>query len=416
MDHFVQIAEVEPLLHRQNQFPNHLPSVFGNDSCPEELALPGGVELYKPPFTLEAGAIDGAEVMGVGDYLSAPFRRLPLGNAHMCHFRRGVGTPRDNQRVRLLCPEEKGVLDGYARGCLGGVGKLVLIGDIADGVDPPVTALEVTVDRDACPFIVGNPRSLETDPRDIRSAADGKQKVIDHKLLSGGEGEHLFTTRDRDSLKAGSGSKVNTLPTQPRLENRGDVEVLPRKDPLRRLDEFHLSAETAETLGDLTADRAGADDSKPSGKLGEGKEILVCKVAGLLETRNRRNRRPRSGRDDSPGEAQLPAVDFHRLRRAKASLTDIDIDSELIPIASRRVVVADLCADSAHPLHYHAKVDLSLPGEPHTEESSLSHRLVRPGGADNAFGGHAADVEAVATHKVAFYQSYLCTEGGGEGR
>jgi hypothetical protein len=78
----------------------------------------------------------------------------------------------------------------------------------------------------------------------------------------------------------------------------------------------------------------------------------------------------------------------------------------------RRVVGADVGAQSAHPPHDRGEINLDISFNPNTELACTTDARRGATGADERFRGHATDVETVTAHEVFLDESHFGTETG----
>ena len=183
----------------------------------------------------------------------------------------------------------------------------------------------------------------------------------------------------------------------------------------RRLEHRDVGAEPPERLRELEPDRAGADHDEMLRPLAHLEHGLVGEVWRLVETRNRRHRRRRAGRDDEAPRLDLELIadrDGVRIREARLALDHPHAEpGEALPGIVRRDrrdhlvdVIVDLIEFDAGALRLDA------------ERRRRPQRLGALGRGDHRLRRHAADVEAVAAHLAFLDQHHRHAERGGRGR
>ena len=248
-------------------------------------------------------------------------------------------------------------------------------------------------------------RALEAEALDVRRPADADQDLVDGERLvprSHAQTCSTFSSPLRSTFRRlAPSTQLDAVARERPLHDLRGVGVLAREDAAAAISSRrHPRAEALEGLGQLAADRTGADHGEPRGPLGQLEDGLVREVAGLREPRDRRRGGAGAGRDHRLLEAQLRAVHLDGVRPAEARLAEEHVDAELVAIARRRVLVADARADAAHALHGRAEVGQPLVGHAEPELPGRP-RLVHPARrADHGLRRHAADVQAVAAHQV----------------
>lgn len=99
--------------------------------------------------------------------------------AHMRDFRIGVGTPGDDEIAGFFVrPREERILQHNARHGVGGVGKLILGGDIAGGIDMRVGGAQAVIDLDPF-FVILYTRRFQIQCFQIGRAPGRHQNLID---------------------------------------------------------------------------------------------------------------------------------------------------------------------------------------------------------------------------------------------
>ena len=110
----------------------------------------------------------------------------------------------------------------------------------------------------------------------------------------------------------------------------------------RALDQRDPAPETGEGLGQFAPDRPGADDGQARRQFGERKYRLVGQVPGLGESRNGRGGGPGAGAEGGPGKEEPGAGHLDGIGTGKSPLPQVEVHSQFVPEAPRRVVSADL--------------------------------------------------------------------------
>ena len=329
----------------------------------------------------------------------------------MRHFRRGVGAAGYDQPVGAGAGKEERVLDDDRGMGVGQVGEIGRGRHVAGGEDAGVHRAQLRVDPDAA-GIAADANLLESQPFDVGRPAHGHQEFVADGLPL------LALAVDPDKPDAAGlrrrfldpcieGQLDAVAAKRPFDQGRG-VRVLARQDTGQHVESRHPAAEPGEGLGELTADRAGADDGQPFGPLGQGEDGLVGQVAAAFEARYGRRLGAGAGGDHGPPEAQFAVAGGtgHRDRAIgdKPSFAQVDVDAG-IPESFGAVVPADLRADAAHALHRHGEVAGPL-GARRSEAGVGAAGAPPPGGGDHALGRHAAEVQAIAAHQPAFDQRH----------
>ena len=108
----------------------------------------------------------------------------------------------------------------------------------------------------------------------------------------------------------------------------GDFGVLAREHAILIGEHRHLRAESREDLGELQADRTGADDDQAVGNARQRPERRAVEVPRVGKTGNRRPGRSRARRHDEPASLDpRSTVDHHRVVGVEGRGAVIDVDA-----------------------------------------------------------------------------------------
>ncbi len=136
------------------------------------------------------------------------------------------------------------------------------------------------------------------------------------------------------------------------------IAVLSHQHVGGHVEERDPAAKAGKALGELATDRPAADDAQSRRQLGEGKDGLVGEITALVAARYGWGEGPGTGGDDRSAETESLAVDLDGIRGDKMTLTDKDVDSQIVkPLGA--VVTTDTGPQSAHPLHDGTKISLA---------------------------------------------------------
>ena len=174
------------------------------------------------------------------------------------------------------------------------------------------------------------------------------------------------------------------------------------------------TTEGREALGELTADRAAADDPEPGRQIGQCEDGLVGEKTLRSAAGNGWHHGTGAGRDDGLAEVETCAVHVYRVGRDESTFADEDVHPEVLePLGS--VYVTDVGAELAHALHHRAEVAGPLRGRAAEALLRPTRGAPGPGGPDNRLRRHAAVVEAVPAHHSTLDQSDPGAQTGGSG-
>lgn len=188
---------------------------------------------------------------------------------------------------------------------------------------------------------------------------------------------------------------VYALASEALGEQRGCVLVFPREERAAAIQDRHLGSESAKGLGQLTADGSPAYDDKTPGQVGEREHRLVGQETGFVETGYGGARGARTGGHDGAGKAQSLTRDLEGIGCNEGRCTEEDIDAQTSQ-SVHRIVLGDLGPHPPHALHGRASV-----GDRRAlRRSVLLLGMGLPPGMQEALGGHAPDVQAIASHEM----------------
>ena len=111
----------------------------------------------------------------------------------------------------------------------------------------------------------------------------------------------------------------------------------------------------------------------------------------------------------------MPAVDLHAVRIDETPLAQKDIHAEFVTIAQRGIIRTDFRAEPAHPFHHHREIHSGSGWHFDSILTGIPDIRIRPGRAEEGFGRHAADIQAVATQMFPFNQGDFGPQAGRAG-
>ena len=302
---------------------------------------------------------------------------------------------------------EQRVPDHDLRHRVGRVRELERRADVARRVDARVAGPQARVDPHAG-TVVRHPGLVQPESLHVRRPAHADEDLVHDRLARrAGRGVTDPFPRAAPPVRGNrphfADRRVEGEPDpvvlHPRPDHRRRVRILPRQDARGPLEHRHFAAEAGERLGELAADRTGADDGEPARQLRQREDRLVGQEARLRQPRNRRRRGSRPGADGGPREPQRGVADAHRIAPAEASRADEDVDAEsLVPLGG--VDAADRRAQPAHAGHGGPEVALDAARERQAELRAVPRGGPDARGPDDPLRGDAADVQAVAAHQA----------------
>ena len=161
-------------------------------------------------------------------------------------------------------------------------------------------------------------------------------------------------------------------------------------------------AEAAMRLRHFHADGTATDDDEVSGAFLVFEEILVGEEGNLVEAGNGRRRCARPRGDDEAPRGDLRIARKYGAAVAEARMILDDGDAE--PLEARRRIVRGNGADDAVDVLVHfCEIDFRL-SRRDTEGFARAHAIGLLRRCEKRLGRHAAGVQAIAAHRVAFYE------------
>jgi len=164
----------------------------------------------------------------------------------------------------------------------------------------------------------------------------------------------------------------------------------------RHLHERDRGAQPAESLRQLDADRAAADNEEMAWPLDQIEDRLVREAGHAVETGQRRHQRRRAGGDHEAAgpDAEITGGDFARAGEARLGAEDAHTEAGE---ALFRVMRRDGGDDAVDVVVHASEVDQRFVGLD-AEATGMPLRLGGLGGGQQRLRRHAAVVQAVAAH------------------
>jgi hypothetical protein len=332
-------------------------------------------------------------------------------------LRRGVGTPRDHQVLATAPSEEEGVANDHAGLGVGRVGELERRGDVADGEDLRVRGSQPVIHLDSPSRVELDTCCYQPEVLHVRLPPGGDQKVLRRclqLLVTAAVAHDPLNAAPFDAFHPDPALDPDAVRRQPPRDEFDCVRVVLGEDAVGDLDERDPGTEAGERLRQLTTDRASADHRQPLRKLREREDRLVRQVSGVGQAGNRRGRSTCAGGDHRPAEPERSARYLRGIGPCERRMAQEDVHAQ--PRESLgTVVLADLGAHPAHPLHGRPE-GIVAGGQPVREgRQRLRCRAPLARCRDQGLRWYTAHVEAVAAEQAALDQRHLRSQRGGDG-
>ncbi len=245
--------------------------------------------------------------------------------------------------------------------------ELIRPGDIARSIDVREARLQKPIHLDRLagrhaeflePVALQVRNATDSDEQGVEVDADFASFVLGEERLRTGTLVHV----DLDALDFVTEQNVDALGSKALLDERGHFGVFAQQQSRRHLDERDAAAQACERLRHLAPDRPAAEHREPLGSHAQRPECVGGQRLDLLDTRDRRDERPRAGSDHDAARRQhaLAAVvtrDLDLPRRNDACLAEHDVHAEG-GVALDRVVWGDRRDHTLYALHDIGEVEL----------------------------------------------------------
>src|SRR5690606_9064401 len=247
---------------------------------------------------------------------------------------------------------------------------------------------------------------LEADVLGGRNDADGDDDMavlaaLDLAVLALGlRGDALVGVLEL--LDRGTGPDRHALPGEGLLEERGDVGVLDRNDPVEHLDHGHFGAHVVIEAGEFDADRARADDQQLCRHLGWSHRVAIVPHPFAVGRGERQVARPRTGSDDDVlgGQRLGTLLALHLERVGALEGAGAEVDRDLVLLHQVRDALVELLGHAAAALHHRLEIGL----DPLRNEAvvlRVLHLVIDLGRAQQRLRRDAAPVEADTAEQLA---------------
>ena len=182
----------------------------------------------------------------------------------------------------------------------------------------------------------------------------------------------------------------------------------------------YVSTQPRKGLRQLAADRASPQHHHALGHLVEFGEFVPQGVAGhvahRIQARQRWHKRARASGDHDIASGERPCAtvvqgDLHRPRVHNSGVAHQNLHTQA-GVALDAVVRRDLGNDGMDTRHDLAKTEARA-GSGQAVFRRMQDLMAQLGGLDECLAGHAAEVQAVATHLVGLDQGYFGLDCGG---
>ena len=185
-------------------------------------------------------------------------------------------------------------------------------------------------------FEISTPSASKPKPS---TAARRPVATISRSPESGRAALQVHVDPGLDPLDLAAQVDVDALAGEHVAEERAGVGMVAREQAVGDVGQRHLRAHAAEELGQLAADRPGAEDDEALRDLADARRLAVRPVVDAVQALDRRDRRHRAGRDHEPLVAELAAGGLDEARLADDRLAAHELDVAVgEPLLLRRVV------------------------------------------------------------------------------
>ena len=214
---------------------------------------------------------------------------LSLGHADVADLRVGEDAIGHGRGIDFARFAKDGVAEGGAALLGGDVGELHATGYVAGGPDVRRRGAELLVDGDPAALCVDTNR-FQVEVGGLGHAASGDEYFVDvdaeRVALMGQQQRPGAVLIAADIFDLGGGVDVYAVPVQDALQHVGDLFVFGRHDLGQHLEQCHLGSEAGEDLGELGADRSGADDGEAGRQGAELEDRFVGERRRFCQSRD----------------------------------------------------------------------------------------------------------------------------------
>ena len=378
----------------------------GGDGGAEDAAAAAGDRLHQAGG---AALGDGAVVLAAGEtqhpHLAMGFAGRRLAHADMGQFGIGVRDPGQRLQTHPGRQPQQGVADDDAGMVVGEVGELEAAGAIADGEDAAVRAAQAGIDRDAAP-VVGDGGRLQPQAFDVGPAPGRHQQM--GALDAGGsalllEGDFDAARLAGDALDGGVLDQLHAVGQQA-FAHRGHQFGIVFGQDGGAVEDGDAAAQAAMGLGHLAADGAAAQNQQAGRPFGVVEQRFVGEEGHAFEAGDGGDGGAAAGRHHEAAGADEAAAGLQGAAPGEAGGGGDDLDPEAA-IALHGIVGRDGGDDLPDMAVDGREIDGRFRRR-HAEGAGMAHGMGGMAGRQQRLGRHAAVIEAVAAHLVAFDQGH----------
>jgi hypothetical protein len=250
----------------------------------------------------------------------------------------------------------------------------------------------------------------------VRLPSDRDQKMAAHQrvlAVVAADNDTDLRVHRVDARDCDVAAQRDPLPRK-RIEHDGSAFGVFARERLRRVEHRDRATEAAKGLGELEADRPGADDDEVLRRHGEVEHRLIGEIGHGIQARDRRNRRRRARRDDETPRLDLDAVARHHGRAILEAGGTLDHAHAEAAKPLLRVVRCDRGDDVVHASVDSTEIDLGRCGRDAEGTRPCDGMSTRRAG-EQGFRRHAAGIEAFAPELSLLHQHHGYAERGGGG-
>ena len=414
------LVQPQPVPHRQHILRDQITGMRAHDGDAQDFILARHRQhLHKTVgFFIHDGTIQIIDI--VPHHLVRHILRLRvrLAQPHPRHFRIGEGCPGND---RIIHPEflegaEQPVhrrIPGLMRRHMR---KLVRPRHIAASKNVgEIRHPQILIHFQRAILVQFNAEFLQPQRIDIRRAPHRHQNFIavhfyrfaillaDHHLV-------LRVQIHRHHLVARE--HANTFPQEFLRHHCGNVFIFAEQDARQHFNLRHFHPQPRKCLAQFATDGTTTQHHQPARFFPQIPHRVRREIARFRQTGNWRHRWSRPGGDHDAAGGQPLAVHFHFPRRHQLGVAADTLHPQL-GVTLDRIMGCNRAHAALHPFHHLGKFEF----RPHRFQA----KIPRPANirnhartAQQTLAGHAAGVEAVAAHAVAFDQRHFRLHHGGD--
>ena len=283
------------------------------------------------------------------------------------------------------------------------MGELVRASDITGHEDVGKVGPQHAVVRQRARRIDFDAERLQAKPADVGGTSKRNQDSVEFDgpcFTIALAYQRARRARAVERFRTPAGHDVHAIRTQACFDDRSRIGVFACQQPVVAFDQHHVAAQPRKRLTQFAPDRAAPQHDETTRKIAQSPEGFRCQHVDPVDARQRWHGRSRTGRDHQATRGQAATVDLDFPWRHHLRVAQHHVDTQPA-VALGRIVRGDACDRGMHAVHRAREIDIDLdPGQSVALRRARMCDLTRS--VQQGLGWHAAGVEAVTAHAIAF--------------